>query len=409
MRKDSASIGELDQHHDFLNDNEFIVRGYRLNFSSIGRIFRSLFMCHNESMNVWSHLLGAIVFLGLLWYVAVWIGFAPTPHTHEIYESLSNSTYVSELRDTFETLRHMEEKMEERVREVAAAFCPNVDTVIEDIEALLPAHTLEAFSDLKSSMKSRIVHFCEAIEEEFDSQYFDFLFEMYNPYKALMHPSLHANTHVARCKRYPGPMMVFVFTAFFCLGCSATFHLFNAYSMTINRFMSRLDYAGISLLIAGSSYPLNYYFFYCQESRCYVGLIWVYLTGITVCALVVFCVSLSEKFQQKEYRTGRGLCFLALGLMGVIPAIHAVMTQWELAQYFIKPTYFVMGMGALYIIGVFIYIARFPEKYFPGRFDLIGSSHNIWHFFVLAAAVSHYVGSLGFYHTRQWLVCPSNN
>jgi len=303
----------------------------------------------------------------------------------------------------------MEEKMEERVREVAASFCPNIDTVISDLEGLIPAHTMESFSELKSSFKGRLSHFCQEIESEFDSQYFDFLFEMYNPYKAVMHPSLHADTHVARCTFYAGPIMVFVFSAFFCLGCSATFHLFSAYSRNINRFMSRLDYAGISLLIAGSSYPLNYYFFYCHEGKVYIELIWTYLTGITVCALVVFCVSLSEKFQARGYRKGRGLCFLALGLMGVIPAIHAAWSHWELAQFFIKPTYFVMGMGACYIIGVMIYIARFPEKYFPGKFDLLGSSHNIWHFFVLAAAISHYFGCLGFYHTRQWLTCPSNN
>jgi adiponectin receptor len=94
--------------------------------------------------------------------------------------------------------------------------------------------------------------------------------------------------------------------------------------------------------------------------------------------------------------------------MGIIPAVHASWSYWELAQFFLKPTYFVMGMGAFYIIGVMIYIARFPEKYYPGKFDLMGSSHNIWHFFVLAAAISHYFGSLGFYHTRQWLTCPSN-
>jgi adiponectin receptor len=262
MRKESTSIGEIDQDHQFLYDNEFIVKGYRRNFSSIGRIFRSLFMCHNESLNVWSHLLGAILFLCLLWYLVAWAGFAPTPHTHDIYESFANSTYVSELKDTFDSLRHMEEKMEERVREVAASFCPNIDNVIADLEALVPAHTMEAFSELKSSFKGRITHFCQEIEAEFDSQYFDFLFEMYNPYKAVMHPSLHADTHVARW-----PIMVFVFSAFFCLGCSATFHLFSAYSSTINRFMSRLDYAGISLLIAGSSYPLNYYFFYCYEGE----------------------------------------------------------------------------------------------------------------------------------------------
>lgn len=121
----------------------------------------------------------------------------------------------------------------------------------------------------------------------------------------------------------------------------------------------------------------------------------------------MFFVSLSESFQKPNFRAARGLLFLALGCMGLIPMVHAGWAYWPLVQYFMTPVYFVMGMGALYIIGVLIFIARFPEKYFPGRFDLLGSSHNIWHFFVLAAAISHYIGTLGFYHTRQWLTCQA--
>lgn len=49
-------------------DNEFIWRGYRIGFNSHGRILRSLFMLHNESVNVWTHLIGAIMFICLIGY-----------------------------------------------------------------------------------------------------------------------------------------------------------------------------------------------------------------------------------------------------------------------------------------------------------------------------------------------------
>ena len=63
-------------------------------------------------------------------------------------------------------------------------------------------------------------------------------------------------------------------------------------------------------------------------------------------------------------------------------------------------------MASSYIVGVFIYISRVPERFYPGKFDFIGHSHNIWHLFVLAAAFFHYVGSLEVYHLRQQLTCP---
>jgi len=50
--------------HD--QDNEYIIRGYRINHNTCSRLFRSLFSCHNESVNVWSHMCGAFFFLGLL-------------------------------------------------------------------------------------------------------------------------------------------------------------------------------------------------------------------------------------------------------------------------------------------------------------------------------------------------------
>jgi adiponectin receptor len=64
-------------------------------------------------------------------------------------------------------------------------------------------------------------------------------------------------------------------------------------------------------------------------------------------------------------------------------------------------------MGVSYLTGVAIYISRVPERFYPGKFDFIGSSHNIWHLFVLSAALFHYLGSLFVYHTRQSLTCFS--
>lgn len=42
---------------DFLKDNEFITSGYRAN-SSFSNALRSLFQIHNETGNVWTHLIG---------------------------------------------------------------------------------------------------------------------------------------------------------------------------------------------------------------------------------------------------------------------------------------------------------------------------------------------------------------
>jgi hypothetical protein len=49
-------------HH--LKDNKFILRGYRSQFTP-GKSLRSLFRLHNETGNVWTHLVGVVIFICL--------------------------------------------------------------------------------------------------------------------------------------------------------------------------------------------------------------------------------------------------------------------------------------------------------------------------------------------------------
>ncbi|KAL4323960.1 hypothetical protein GQ457_11G017760 [Hibiscus cannabinus] len=49
---------------EYMKDNEFILNYYRVNWP-LKEAFFSLFRWHNETLNVWTHLLGFVLFLGL--------------------------------------------------------------------------------------------------------------------------------------------------------------------------------------------------------------------------------------------------------------------------------------------------------------------------------------------------------
>lgn len=49
-----------------MKDNLHITHGYRINFNTPKKIFRSLFMIHNESVNIWSHCLPAMMIIVFL-------------------------------------------------------------------------------------------------------------------------------------------------------------------------------------------------------------------------------------------------------------------------------------------------------------------------------------------------------
>lgn len=55
-------IGTYEQADEYLRDNEFIHKGYRINYKTFWLVLKSLFMCHNETVNIWTHLIGLIGF-----------------------------------------------------------------------------------------------------------------------------------------------------------------------------------------------------------------------------------------------------------------------------------------------------------------------------------------------------------
>lgn len=54
-------------------DNRHIFGGYRINYDTPKKIFRSLFMLHNESVNIWTHLFAAIAVLIVIGYAVFFI------------------------------------------------------------------------------------------------------------------------------------------------------------------------------------------------------------------------------------------------------------------------------------------------------------------------------------------------
>lgn len=52
-----------------MKDNEHITHGYRIGFNTPRKILQSLFMVHNELVNIWTHFFPAIIIVCLLFYL----------------------------------------------------------------------------------------------------------------------------------------------------------------------------------------------------------------------------------------------------------------------------------------------------------------------------------------------------
>ncbi|XP_071480682.1 adiponectin receptor protein 2-like [Diadema antillarum] len=181
--------------------------------------------------------------------------------------------------------------------------------------------------------------------------------------------------------------MMFFLGAILCLGFSCLFHTLYCHSVQVSRLFSKLDYSGITFLIVGSFVPWLYFGFYCDNIVRYC-----YLAAIIVLGILCLTVALRDSFNQPKYRSLRAGLYVALGLSGVIPAIHYVSINSFITAIEAGGLGWMILMACLYIIGAVLYAIRVPERFFPGKCDIWFQSHQIFHVLVLAAAFVHYHG-----------------
>lgn len=101
---------------------------------------------------------------------------------------------------------------------------------------------------------------------------------------------------------------------------------------------------------------------------------------------------MNPKFRTPALRPFRALMFVLMGFSGVVPILHGVHLYGLAHLRDAAGLDWVLLQGALYTLGAGIYAARVPEKWSPGRFDIWGSSHQIFHVLVVLAAATHLVG-----------------
>lgn len=181
--------------------------------------------------------------------------------------------------------------------------------------------------------------------------------------------------------------LFFFIGAILCLGMSSLFHTVCCHSEHVSNLFSKLDYTGIALLTIGSFVPWIYYSFYCQATAQIV-----YLTSISVLGVGCIGVTLMDRFNQPDYRVYRAVLFVCLGCFGFVPGIHTVVQVGWSGAISEASLDRVLLMAFLYIFGAFLYGARIPERFLPGKCDIWFQSHQIFHLLVVAAAIVHYNG-----------------
>ncbi|CAO2833920.1 unnamed protein product [Amaranthus hypochondriacus] len=357
---------QLVEYHSlptFLRDNEYILGHYRSEWP-LKQVLFSIFTIHNETLNVWTHLIGFFLFLSLTVYTAMKVpdvaDYYPLQQFAEMLKKAGMHDIHSRFVKCLPSLSNMPDFS--KIRGELKASLPYINS----LSSVSGWHILEHFSNHLPECFSHFNHTSD-----------NFLWSMKNDLLNTIAPlSFHPITR--------WPFYAFLGGAMFCLLASSACHLLCCHSERLSYIMLRLDYAGIAALIATSFYPPVYYSFMCNPFFCYL-----YLSFITILGIATIIFSLFPVFQNPEYRTIRASLFFGMGISGVAPILHKLILYSNQPEA-LQTTGYEILMGALYGLGALIYAKRIPERWRPGKFDIAGHSHQLFHILVVAGAYTHY-------------------
>lgn len=361
---------QLVEYHNlpaYMKDNEFILGHYRAEWP-LKQIFISIFTLHNETLNVWTHLIGFFLFLTLTIYSTNMIPNVDLHNLKHIPDVLRR-TDLHKLREDILTCIPSMPNM------------PDLHKLHSEIKTSFPAS-----KDFLPSLSNwHIVELlCNCLPERFShSNHTDVcvLRSMKEDVANMIAPLM--TQPITRW-----PFFAFLGGAMFCLLASSACHLLCCHSKRLSYIMLRLDYAGIAALISTSFYPPVYYSFMCHPFFCNM-----YLGFITLLGIATIMVSLLPVFDRPEYRNIRTGLFLGMGLSGAGPILHKLILFWHQPEA-VHTTGYEILMGTFYGMGSLIYATRIPERWMPGKFDIAGHSHNLFHVLVVAGAYTHYRAGL---------------
>ncbi|KAM7277953.1 hypothetical protein ACFE04_005087 [Oxalis oulophora] len=385
---------QLVEYHSlpgFMKDNEFILGYYRAEWP-LKQVFLSIFSIHNETLNVWTSLCRLILFAyetrneGSIRHL---IGFFLF-----LFLTVYTATRVPEVVsiDSLQRLPQMIRKADlHKIQEELSKCLPSIPN-IPDLQKLTYDWKTSSM-DILSSISSWNVleHLKSCLPPIYQTNgrlrygVKDDVLNMIAP--LMFHP-------ITRW-----PFYAFLGGAMFCLLASSTCHLLSCHSERLSYIMLRFDYAGIAALIATSFYPPVYYSFMCNPLFCNL-----YLGTITVLGIATIIFSLLPVFQKPEFRVYRASLFFGMGMSGVAPILHKLILYRNLPEA-IQTTGYEVLMGVFYGLGALIYAARIPERWKPGKFDLAGHSHQLFHVLVVAGAYTHYRAGLIYLQWRDSQGC----
>ncbi|CAD6195471.1 unnamed protein product [Caenorhabditis auriculariae] len=172
-----------------------------------------------------------------------------------------------------------------------------------------------------------------------------------------------------------------------CMLLSASYHTFGCTSPESRRKWLKLDIFGISAGLLGMYLSGIYTAFFCFQDHLNT---YAYLL-LLIFVITAYVPTRQDFFEKKVAGSRIGLLhviYCVIITFGICPTIHWVFLHGGFGNAHVTkwiPSIFVLY--GLMASAFFFYVSMVPERIWPGRFDVVGCSHQWWHLLILGAMV----------------------
>ncbi|XP_055535739.1 progestin and adipoQ receptor family member 3 isoform X3 [Wyeomyia smithii] len=174
-----------------------------------------------------------------------------------------------------------------------------------------------------------------------------------------------------------------------CMILSSIYHTFSCKSEQSYECFLAYDLFGIALSLLAIFISGIYYAFWCNAA----------LRNFYIITIgVIFTVAMVLQIPRLKVNSNvKMMAFVAWAAYGVVPTLHWYIVMGGAESTMVK--LFIPRVMMMYLLtgtAFLIYVTRIPERWFVGKVDYIGHSHNWWHLFVLAALYYWHNSGLAF-------------
>eukprot|EP00879_Flechtneria_rotunda_P011392 GHRR01011899.1.p1 GENE.GHRR01011899.1~~GHRR01011899.1.p1 ORF type:complete len:423 (+),score=147.84 GHRR01011899.1:118-1386(+) len=163
VRPFKQALESFENLPDYLRDNEYIVGSYRPEQSAWDSI-RTIFSLHNETGNVWTHILGFFLFLGLAFY---FFYHPPTPlavtaeQVETLFHSMQHQLESLHVGDNLQALSHsLSDKVHVLEDKLSHALTGNLHVV---------GHSLHSLQDNLQTVSHRLQDNLHSLQDSLHS------------------------------------------------------------------------------------------------------------------------------------------------------------------------------------------------------------------------------------------------